>query len=329
MLELKNSDVFNNYLNTNNSILGKVNMILTGAEPSTVFLNEVLFADIKRKIIDRRRDPVVTKMGNAIVEGRIVLFAVAPEKNISSAIPFFVYKQDGRKKVAVNLTSVVIRSKDESGNVVYDLGDNVNKVYSMIYSAYLALDVFDPKAILTQDALTYSAIIWADMFTKPVYDVYGMNNLDRVKAFKYFAMKFFLGYYMECTENQINDIVMKYFKEKNQLIVTMEDIIAAKGLNLYDGFTQFCNIMFNNEITMIKGVRVNNVENVMNVSFYLQKFDQTFHRNALLSLCSFPYFIYTIIAATSKCNLVKDKSFDRIFKDNGAVVNRLLVAILK
>ena len=85
----------------------------------------------------------------------------------------------------------------------------------------------------------------------------------------------------------------------------------------------------NNEITMIKGVRVNNVENVMNVSFYLQKFDQTFHRNALLSLCSFPYFIYTIIAATSKCNLVKDKSFDRIFKDNGAVVNRLLVAILK
>jgi hypothetical protein len=191
------------------------------------------------------------------------------------------------------------------------------------------LDVFDPKAVLTHDALTYSAILWADMFTKPLYDVYGMNNIDRVKAFKYFAMKFFLGYYMECPENQINDIVMKYFKEKNQLIITMEDVIAARGYNIYDGFMSFCNVMFNNEVTMIKGVRVNNVENNMNVSFYLQKFSQTFHRNALLSLCSFPYFIYTIIAATSKCNLVKDKSFDRIFKDNGAVASRLLVAILK
>ena len=329
MIELKRSDLYNNHINVNNAIDGKIAGILSGTERSTVILNEILFADIKHKIIDRRKELVMAKMEQAIRSGRMVLFATDVEKKLPDFIPFFVYKQNGTRKVAVHLTTIINHTKDDAGKIHYEIGDNVNKVYAVLYSAYLALDVFEAKAMMSSDTLFYAANLWADMFTKPIFDVYGFNNADRYKAFKYFAMKFFLGYMMECTETQINDIVMKFIKEKNLLIIEMEEKIKHRGYNLYEGFVPFCQILFNNEISGINGARINNVEKSMNVSFYLDRFIMSFHKNSVLALCTFPYFIYVLVAASTKSNLVKDKVFDGIFKDEGPMLSKLLISILK
>ena len=329
MLNFTNSDLFNKYINRDNVVMGRVNSILNNLEPGTVILNQILFPDIKRKILDRRKEPSFIKMGNAIMEGRIVLFALPPDKNLYSSFPFFVYSQKGIRKVAINLTNIVNKTKDVSGNMVYDIGDNVNKLYVVLYSAYLALDVFLPNAALTPDTLYMSAILWANMFIKPIYATYGMNNLDRNKAFLYFSMKFFLGYYMECPEKQIEELTMKYIGKKNDFILGMEEAIQRKGYNLYEGFIPFCQILFDNEVTMIKGVRVNNVASNMNVTTYIKDFSVNYHSNSLMALCAYPYFIYVLIAASTKCGLVKDKAFDRIFKDEGNVFAKLMVAILK
>ena len=332
MLTLKDSDLFNSIINKDNVIFGKINLILsdkTGKLSGAVILNNILYPDIKRKIVDRQKNPMITKMANAIVNGKMVLFALPPEKNLPDVIPFFTYKKDGVRQVAVNLTSVVYRTKDDADNIIYDLADNVDKVYAILYSAYLALDVFEDNAIMSHDTLYYAAVIWADIFTKPLYASFGMHNNDRNKALKYFAMKFFLGYYMQCSENQIDELTKKFIDKKNPLILYMEDKIYEKGYNLYEGFIPFCRILFDAEVTMTKGIRVNNLENTMNVTTYIQSFSSRYHKNALMMLCSFPYFIYVLIAASSKCNIMKDKSFDSIFKDEGTMLSKLLLSILR
>ena len=90
MRELKDSDLFMKEINRGNSILSKVNGILTNAEPGTVILNDILFDDIKKKIIDNRREKIVAEMGNAILNYRMVLFTSDPARKLSDSVPFFV-----------------------------------------------------------------------------------------------------------------------------------------------------------------------------------------------------------------------------------------------
>lgn len=331
MLELKESDIFKKYANKNNVLFGKINLIL--GDPQTPILNDILYPEIKKRIVDKKKDVMAAKMANAVYNKQIMLFMTSPDKKLPSLMPFFVYSQHGIRKVALNLTDLVIVRREPTGEVEYDISNSINKLYPLLYASYLALENLDSNTILSPDALYYSAVLWAEMFNKPVYDVVGQNNNDRRRAFMYFAIRFFLGYYMQCPEQQIDSLSMKYINrwqpEKNQFIISMEDRIAEKGINIYEGFITFCKTLFDNEITMIKGLRVNNLEAAMNINFYIQRFIQTYSENALLSLCAYPYFVYTLIAATSKSDLVKHKSFEKIFKDENTMVNKLLISIIK
>lgn len=329
MRELKDSDLFINNINHDNVIFGRINKILSGSESSTVILNDMLMPDIKRKIIDNRKEKIVSEIGYAIETGNMILFTTSPDKRLSDMVPFFVYKQNGHKKVAVNLASIVRPIKNPDEYVSYELGD-ANKVYSIIYGAYLALDKFDSKAIMSPAVLYDAAVIWAEMFNKPLFDAFGMGNKDRNTALMYFSIKFFLGYIMECDENQISSISNKYINgKKNDLILYMEEKIEDLNLNIYEGLIPYMKILFNDEVTKIRGIRVANVSNTMNVTFYLQKFVSSYSSNALLALCTFPYFIYVIVAAMGKTRMVQDKSFDRIFSNNSKEVNELLLKVAK
>lgn len=327
MRELKDSDLFKNEINKGNAIFSKINSILSNAETGTVILNDILFDDIKKKIIDNRREKIVSEMGNAILNYRMVLFTSDPARKLSDAIPFYVYKQDGRRMVAVNLAGIVRPIKLPDGSISYDIGD-ANKVYSMIYGAYLALDRFTANTEISPGSLYDAAVLWAAMFTKPLYDSLGMTNVDRNEAFMYYSMKFFLGYIMGCREEQINSIAGKFINNnKNNLILYMEEKIADKGINIYEGLLPFMRTLFNNEITKLSGIRVSNISGSINVSYYISKFTTVYSSNALLALCTFPYFIYVLIAAVGKSKMVKDKSFDRVFSAYNRELNRLLLNV--
>lgn len=329
MRELRDSDLFAKEINKNNSIYGRLNRILSGGDGSAVILNDILFPDIKRKIIDNRREKTVADIGNAITSYRMVLLTTSQETRITDVVPFFIYKQNGKRLVMVNLASIVRPVKNPDGTITYDLGD-AGKVYSLLYGAYLALDRFEANTEISPGTLYDAAVLWADMFNKPLYDTVGMNNQDRNDAFTYFAMKFFLGYIMGCREDQIESIAMKYLDgHKNDLILYMEDKIDEKGINMYEGLIPFMRMLFDNDITQIRGVRVNNITNTINVSFYMTKFIGTYGSNALLALCTFPYFIYILIAAKGKSKMVKDKAFDRIFSVHSKEANRLFIAVSK
>ena len=325
MRPLSKSDLFETELNRNNFIMGRLNAILTGME-NTKILNEVLYTEIKKKIVDKRRSSAMNEMLRCIQNGRMILFVTEPEKKLSDMIPFFVYKQNGLKKVCVNLTTVIhmVSVPGDATAVEYELGDGVNKISTMLYAAYLALDRFDEKTALSSDLMYYSAVLWAEMFTKPLFNIIGLNNMDRRVAFLYFSMKFFMMYFMETDEAQADATALRYIQKKNTLILYMEEKISEKQINIARGVKSFLTVLFDSEITMIKGLRTN-----MNLSFYLSEFVKNFGSNALLSLCSYPYFVYVILAAYNKTRMLKDKSFDRIFQTNTRETNKLMVDLLK
>lgn len=329
MRKLVDSDFFKTEINKNNVILGKINMLLAKQIPGAMILNDAIFSDLKKKILNRHKDRITNAYMNAIQNYEIILFTVPPEHRIPEFLPFIRYKRDGVEEVAVNLSNHVLEIKNDNGQTEYDISDHVNTINILLRSAYLALTTLDPNEGLSTDTLYYSAVLWADMFNKPLFNAIGFHDRQKNDAFTYFAMKFFLLYMMGCPEKQIDSIISKAIPEKNSLILFMEDQIEKRGLTPFNGLKNFLTTLFNNEVTSMKGIKINGMNTKMNVSFYIQKFSQLYSSNAFLALCSYPYFVFVIFAATAKCGLVKDKSFDRMFNDKKAMRDRLLVCLDK
>jgi len=331
MRELKDSDLYLRYLNHDNVIYGRMYKIGTGREETLVVLNDMLIDEIIRKIVNNKKEKTVSEMGNAVSSGKLLLFTTAPDKKMPDMVPFFVGRDrnTGKQFAFVNMYPIVRPIKNADNSVSYELGD-ANKAYTTLYSAFLAVDKFHGTRGVSPALLSNGAILWADMFNKPLYDAFGMSNPERNEALTYFAIRFFLTYMMECPADQVDSISRHYIHEKkNDLILYMEDQIERKQLNIYSGLIPYMEAIFNDEISQVKGIRVANISNQMNVSFYLQKFVGTYSSNALLGLCTFPYFVYTIVSAMGKSKMVKDKSFDRIFTMHKSQANSFLTGLSK
>ena len=331
MIELKDSDLYLKYLNHDNVIYGRMYKIGTGREESLVVLNDILMDDIIKRIINNKKEKTVADMGTAISTGKMLLFTTALDKKMPDMVPFFVgrNRNTGNRFAYVNMTPIVRPIKNADGSILYDLGD-ANKAYTTLYSAYLAVDRFHAGAELSPKLLKDAAILWAEMFNKPLYDAFGMSNPDRNEALMYFAIRFFLSYIMQCPVQQVDSISKSYINgKKNDLILFMEEQIERKQYKLNSGLVPYMETIFDNEVSQAKGIRVANISNQMNVSFYLQKFVGTYSSNALLGLCTFPYFVYVIVSAMGKSKMVKDKSFDRIFNQHKSEVNSFLIGISK
>lgn len=327
--KLTQSDFFMAEVNKNNALLGRANKIISGMEPSAKILNGILYPEIKKKIIHARKEKSILDMGRAIEENRVLLFTIDdPSKKLPDLLPFMQYNRniDGssRDEVAVNITSYVRPYKDGTGVETYDISD-ISKIFSVVYPAYLSTSRFATTSIIDPDVLYDSAVLWAAMFNKVPFDVMGLHNPERLDCFSYFAIQFFLSYIAGATKSQVESMSKKFVKnKKNDMILMIEEKIEEKNINIFEGLIPFMQTMFNDEITDIKGIRVTNMENRMNVSYYISRFVMCFGSNALLALCTFPYFIYVIISASGKSKIVKDKAFDNVFSKYRREFNRLI-----
>lgn len=333
MRKLVDSDFFMNEVNKDNVLLGRANKIISGLETGTIVLNQYLYPDIKKKIIQTRKEKIVLEMGKAIENNQMLLFTTPPERKLPDALPFLCYNRNiggnERAEVAVNVASIVKPVKLPTGEETYEIND-IPKIFTVMYSGYLAMTKFTHTSIVDPSILYDSAVLWAAMFNKPIFDSIGLHNPERNDAFMYFGMKFFLGYMMGCSQGQTDAMSMKFIKnKKNNQILVMEEAINDKQINIYEGLIPFMQTMFNDEVTQIRGIRTTNIENRMNISYYISRFIMAFGSNAMLALCTFPYFLYVTIAAYSKCKIIKDKAFDNVFSKYKRELNRLLVNILK
>lgn len=332
MRKLIDSDFFAQEINKDNMLMSRANKIISGLEPGTVVLNQYLYPEIKKKIIQTRKEKIVLEMGRAVENNQMLLFTTPQEKKLPDAFPFLCYRRNiggkERDEVAVNVASIVYPVKLPTGENTYEIND-IQKMFTLMYTGYLAMSKFSPTSIVDPSVLYDSAVLWAAMFNKPIFDSIGLHNPERNDAFMYFGIKFFLAYIMGCGQGQVDAMAMKFIKKKNDQILVMEEAIEDKQLNIYAGLLDFMKAMFNDEVTQIRGVRTTNIDNRMNVSYYISRFIMAFGSNAMLGLCTFPYFLFVVVAACSKCKIVKDKAFDNLFSKYKREMNRLLVSILK
>lgn len=205
---------------------------------------------------------------------------------------------------------------------------DIRQLNSLVVTAYLFLN-FKPNTLIPPDVTETLAIGWARMFNKVLCQTMGLNtNPDRYNAFSYFAMKFFMIYFLDISEKSADVFVSNMVKNgKNSFIRQMEEIIVARNLHPFDSFENFCNMLFDHDITSIGSARA---MGELNVASYLKVFTRIYGMNSIFSLAAFPYFLYTYISVNNANRgfnrrvfedvMVNPKSYMRVMKDLSKIV---------
>lgn len=321
------SDIFK-YFDKGDALQNKIFKILA-SKSGAIILNNKLEEDIKsmRKIY---KDSITLKAINAINSGDMLLVQIPIEFNLPEGLPFIKHKKDGKERMIVNVSKYVVENKDrETGEVEYSI--DIKKLYSLCVPGYLYLELFDASYTPSPDTMKSCAIIWSGMFNKVLVRTIGLTtNKERYEAFMYYGIKFFLKYYLNQSDIIVDKIADSYLiNGKGYLIEFMETKIESLQLKPYNSFTDFCHTLFNNEVSNIRGIRINNIDENMNVSFYLKKFIDMYNMSAIMSLSSFPLFIFTIFAGFNWSNIVNDRSFEELVYSNKKEVPKIMNSFYK
>lgn len=321
------SDIFE-YLDKGNVLQNKIFKILA-SEADAVILNNKLETDIK-SMLKIFKEAITLKAVNAINSGDIILVKLPIDYNLPECLPYIKHRKDNKERIIINVTKYVTEVKDRETEEI-DYSIDIKKLYSLCIPGYLYLKLLDKTYTPSPDAMRISATIWARMFNKVLIRTIGLTtNKERYEAFMYFSIRFFLKYYLNASDMVVETISTSYLVNgKGYLIDYMESKIKDLNLNPYNSFSDFCSTLFNNEVSNIKGIKVNNLEEKINLSFYLRKFIDMYNISATMALSSYPFFIFTIFSAFNWANVCNDRAFEDIVYYDKKELPKLLIALYK
>lgn len=330
MRNITDSDIFI-LQNETKVFSNKINEIIRrarhGNNTDILILNRVL-SDSLQKLKKVYNESIILKAIDDIEKGKMILVELSIELNIPRCMPFVRYKADSGTKILINLTPYLEKTKDNMGNTVYDI--SVQRLYPIIVCSYLTLNVFNDTYALPSKALHNAAFIWASMFNKVLSRAVALGtNRERYDAFMYFAMKFFCDYIMQTPKQVSEDVARAYLARQGRKSFPMLDDMNAKVDQsiVYSSFRAFCSVMFNNEITNIRGIVADSSTKTLNEAFYINRFIDTFTYTSLFSLGAFPYFLFSVIHAALKTRVVNDLAFQDIITDRDYNVLAMMNAI--
>lgn len=313
---LTSTDIFRAFDNSGANLSGRMKALVTDNRTS-VILNEALEETTLTKFGTNFKDPIALKALLAVRNGELVLFTAKPEYNLPECIPFFRYTFKGQAKVAVNLTNIVSTTGSEvKGNISYMIED-LRKLYAMLVAAYLQLKIPEPSDYPIK-AIEFGSMMWARMFCKVLNRTIGLStNKERYEAYFYFAVRFFLITLIGAPETAVANISKTVLRSgtKTPIILMIEEQVEKQKINMYLDFTTFCDVLFNNDISGIKGMRMlsANPNEKLNVSFYLRRFVDSYNQGAIMSLASVHYFTWMVICCVKKAYLVNIKMLADVF----------------
>ena len=172
--------------------------------------------------------------------------------------------------------------------------------------------------------------MWAKMYNKVLNKMVGLStNKERYETFMYFAIRFFCKYYLECPDALCDTIAEAYLPAgKTLLIHDIEKKVVERSINMYSSFEIFCNTLFDNSITSLRATRLgDNIE--MNTYLYFRKFVDMYDFSASGSLCSFQYFLFTVISVFYSANIVSRSLDDIVITDDVKQMPRILNGLKK
>lgn len=265
------------------------------------------------------KSPIVSDIINAIQNGILLPFYTETAAKMPGFEPFIRYKQGGVTKVAVDLTNYInVKYDSETEENIYSI--EIKELYIMLLGAYYLI-VLTPETRINVDAGEIASRIWAKSFAKVLSKQMGLTtNRDKYNAVLYFAAKFFAISVLEFNEAIADGFVLND-DGKTNTIKEIEYKVSLKkethSIDMFQNFESFCKIIFDDSITGIKSMRISKMTGDMNATYFRKCYADMFGINTLLTLESFPHFLWTFSAAANGAyKIVKVKAFDDLYTSN-------------
>ncbi len=273
------------------------------------------------------KETMTLKAIDAVKSFEIILVAMPIDKRFPANIPYIKTKRNGKSCVIIDMSKYCTVKRSESGAILEAKCD-IPKLYNLLIPAYIALNVLNDQTVISTETTKWMAYLWAKLFNKVLMtQKIFVGNPERYEAFMYFAMRFFMIYYLQTPEAIVDKISGEFIKNtKSKYILMIESNLNQKQINLYQDWSTFAYTMFSNEITNIRAIT--NVE--MNAEQYLRLFSSYMGRDgAYIALWSADYFFYCLFVTYNKAYILNDRAWDVIVNENTKIMPRILSGLYK
>ena len=319
-----NSDMFIK-MNSGNAIYNQITNAVRSIDDTCV-----LNAKISESLDNMQRaykETLTLKAIDAVKNFEIILVAMPIDKRFPANIPYIRTKRNGKDCVIVDMSKYSTIKRHDNGGILEAKCD-VPKLYNMLIPAYIALYVLNGQTVISTETTKWMSYLWAKLFNRilTAQKVF-VGNQERYEAFMYFAMRFFMIYYLETPMAIVDKISGEFIKNtKSKYILMIESNLNQKQINLYKDWSTFAYTMFSNEVTNIRAIT--NIE--MNAEQYLRLFSSYMGRDgSYLALWSADYFFYCLFVTYYKAYILNDRSWDIIVNENQKIMPRILSGLYK
>lgn len=312
-------------MNAGNAIYGQLTNAVRSINDDCILNNK--FGDTLENLQKNYKETLTMKAVDAIKAYDIILVAMPIDKRFPANIPYLKTKRNGKDCVIVDLSKYCAVKRSDSGAIV-EVKCDIPKLYNLVIPAFIALTVLNSQTIISTETTKWMSYLWAKLFNKVLTSQkIFVGNQERYEAFMYFAMRFFMLYYLQTPEAIVDKISGEFIKGvKSKYILMIESNLKQKNINLYADWTTFAFTMFSNEITNIRAIT--NVE--MNAEQYLRLFSGYMGRDgAYLALWSADYFFYCLFVTYNKAYILNDRAWDIIVNENTKIMPRILSGLYK
>lgn len=324
MREFTKSDIFEK-MNYNNTIYNGLQNAVKHID-NTNIANPQL-GPLIDKLHRIYKESIIMDISKAINDYSLIVITMPMEFRFPASIPYLKTKRSGKECVIVDLSKYAQVRKDDNGKII-EFTCDLTKLYNYLVPAFLALKVLNGETVLSTETTKWLSYMWAKLFNRILTSQrIFVGSEERYEAFMYFAMKFFMRYYLETNPNIEENIAKEFIKgNKSKYIYMVEENMNQKGLDLYQDWTAFATSMFSNEITNIKSA--SSVD--MNVDQYIRLYSNYMGRDgAYLALWSADYFFYCLFVSYNRAYILNDRAWDTILSENLKVMPRLINGLVK
>lgn len=320
----RDSEIFNK-MNAGNSIITQLNTALGAVNDSTIVNRKI--QDSLDTMYKQYKDGVTLKVIQAVKDMSIYVVYLPIDKRLPANMPFVRVKRHGKDCIIVDISKYATIERSEENNTITGVSVDIPKLYNLLVPALIAQKVLTPDTVISMESTKWMALMWAKMFCHILKtQKFFVANAERYEAFNYFAMKFFMLYYLGLNEAIANRIAGEFIDNvKSKYIQMIENVCAQKKINLYESWTTFARSMFSNEIT---NIRTNGLE--MNVEQYIRLFSTYLGRDgAYLALWSADYFFFCLFNAYNHSWILNDRAWAAVVEDNPKNMVRMLSGLYR
>lgn len=324
MLSYLNSEIFQ-LMNRNNAITNKLKECGRAISEKVIVNKKIETMDAFMRTY---KESIVSFIKADIDKRNIIMIYPEIDKRFPAYMPFIKTKLFGKDTLIIDISKFGTATKNDNGEIE-KVNVDPTKLYSVLVPGYIYLHLFYDGVALPSEAIRLMSMMWAKMFNKVLISrkVFVGSN-ERYEAFMYFAMRFFMKYYLQCPDPVVDNISLMYVGTKSKYIMFIENNLELKSINLYSNWTTFAHTMFSNEITNLTTVTQNGV--AMDEKLYLQLFDSSLGRDgAFMALWSAPYFLYCVFSTYNQSYCLNDRAWNDIVLADKKMVPLLMSALIK